>query len=454
MNERKQKKSLTVAKRIQRSFGNQLFILALFCDLIAVSLATVAWCYQAERDYSGLEKPAELMQGVSREFQRLPDAAGTKQTTYVVSMEGRQSGYYPMGNFLSLTFALTGAALILELLLIGILDLISAAQVRSQLKPLRQLAEEAIRLSRTPLDATRPPESRGKNKPTYEKFHTLEDAIGHIRPDAPEQRLSTGDRDLAGIETSINDLLARMQASYQQQTRFVSDASHELRTPIAVIKGYADMLARWGKDDVTVLDEGITAIQSETEHMSRLVEQLLFLARGDSGRTHLHFERLDLKLLLNEVYEESRMIHPGHKWSLAAPDPVLVQADAAMLKQAVRILIDNAVKYTSPGNEIRLRAYLTQGGEACMEVQDSGTGIIAEDLSHVFERFFRSDPSRAEKTGGTGLGLAIAKWIVDRHEGFFNITSVPEVGTRICILLPQSINAGNNAPQSHLESGI
>jgi signal transduction histidine kinase len=176
--------------------------------------------------------------------------------------------------------------------------------------------------------------------------------------------------------------------------------------------------------------------------MNRLVEQLLFLARGDSGRTKLAFEPFSLRDMVREVYEESVMIHPGYKWSLFAEQDVTVTGDAAMLKQAVRILVDNAVKYTQEGQGVALRATANAESIPCVSVQDSGIGIAREDVPHVFERFFRSDPARSRQSGGTGLGLAIAKWIIDRHGGYFELVSSEGIGTRFTICLPQTAAGG------------
>ena len=231
-----------------------------------------------------------------------------------------------------------------------------------------------------------------------------------------------------------------MREAYREQSRFVSDASHELRTPIAVIQGYADMLSRWGKNDEKVLGEGIAAIQSESAHMKTLIEQLLFLARGDSGKNQMVMEETDLAAMMREVYEESCMIHADRTWRCDADAPVTVLGDAAMLKQTARILVDNAVKYTSAGARITLRARM-QGDVPCFEVQDNGIGISKADIAHIFDRFYRSDPARARTTGGTGLGLSIAKWIVDKHKGYIDVFSREEIGTRMRVLLPQEKQA-------------
>ena len=183
-----------------------------------------------------------------------------------------------------------------------------------------------------------------------EKYQQIEDAISSLQPNEQEI-LSFGDSDLQGIEAAMNNLLMRMRDSYRQQARFVNDASHELRTPIAVIQGYANMLARWGSRDEKVLNESIEAIQHESEHMKYLVEQLLFLARGDSGKTKLTLEEISLSQLMEEIYEESLMIDEKHPYRYRKPqEEIVVQADGTLLKQAVRILTDNsALRFVTCG---------------------------------------------------------------------------------------------------------
>ncbi len=267
------------------------------------------------------------------------------------------------------------------------------------------------------------------------KFAELEDAIDRIRPE-DEMLLSLNDSDLAGIEAAMNNLLIRMRETNRQQARFVNDASHELRTPIAVIQGYANMLERWGSEDKQVLEESIHAISNEAEHMNKLVEQLLFLARGDSGRTKLKLEQIELNDMMQEIYEESFMIDEKHLYRLRNADelePIVVNADLTLLKQAVRILIDNAAKYTKEGDEIILGIGRTKNKKPYIQVQDTGIGMAESDVVHMFDRFYRSDEVRGYS--GTGLGLSIAKWIVDMHGGHFEILSRTELGTRIRIVL-------------------
>ncbi len=266
-----------------------------------------------------------------------------------------------------------------------------------------------------------------------DKYHLIEEKITSLEP-TEEAKLSFGDEDLAGIERAMNSLLTRIRESNRQQARFVNDASHELRTPIAVIEGYANMLARWGREDEKVLDESINAIQNESAHMKHLVEQLLFLARGDAGRTVVNPVDVNLCEMMQSVYEESLMIDEGHIYKYSCPvDPVYTTADEGLLKQAVRILVDNAAKYTREKDEIIPSVGYVSGDEVYLQVQDTGIGMKESDVEHMFERFYRSDEARS--FGGTGLGLSIAKWIVDKHNGHFEITSREELGTRIKIVL-------------------
>ncbi len=316
--------------------------------------------------------------------------------------------------------AVAGSIIILQLLSLLLRYFGENRRIRKILSPINEIALRADQLSRLSF--------------TEDKYQVLEDAIEHITP-GEARTLSFQDDDLVGVEAAINNLLVRMRDTYRQQARFVNDASHELRTPIAVIQGYANMLDRWGKEDETILDESITAIRNEADHMNHLVDQLLFLARGDSGKTAVTLEEIDLCAMMQEVYEESFMIDEAHPYRYRPDVPSLpIKADQALLKQAVRILIDNAAKYTKAGDEIILACGYAPSGDTYIQVQDSGIGMEEADVQHMFERFYRSDEVRSYQ--GTGLGLSIAKWIVDKHGGHFEILSRTGLGTRIRIILP------------------
>ena len=270
----------------------------------------------------------------------------------------------------------------------------------------------------------------------------IEQAIERASVDSPS--VTTGDADLASIEVALNRLLRQMQEAKLQQMRFVNDASHELRTPIAVIQGYVNMLDRWGKDDPDVLAESITSLKAESEHMQELVEQLLFLARGDAGRTVLRRANTNLAALVGEVCEESQMIDAGHTYRLAydaalTGDPRCnASVDVALVKQALRVIVQNAAKYSDAGTPISFGVAPDAGaGTIDISVEDEGIGMNQESAAHAFERFYRADNARDAGAQGSGLGLAIAKWIVDSHGGVIGVTSVEGVGSRFTIRLPR-----------------
>lgn len=324
--------------------------------------------------------------------------------------------------------------------------------IRNKLRPLNDLAERAEAIGSIPFDATH--------------LENLERAIANVSGNEDEVRIETKDKDLQGIEAALNNLLQRMKESQKQQTRFVSDASHELRTPIAVIQGYVNMLDRWGKEDESVLNESIEALKHESEYMKELVEQLLFLARGDSGRNTLNMVDFDLAEVVREVFEESMMIDSKHSYQFrvcgvdctnegledegdetdgqlpVVDNPmlrksVIMHGDVAMVKQSIRIFVQNAAKYTAEGDSVILGVD-DRDGLASYLIQDEGIGIEGKDLNHIFERFYRSDEARNGKTGGSGLGLSIAKWIIDAHEGKVDVVSRPEFGSRFTVSFPMN----------------
>ena len=268
------------------------------------------------------------------------------------------------------------------------------------------------------------------------KFEQLEHAIENISPDSPDAVVSTGDSELASIEIALNNLLKHMRESQLQQARFVSDASHELRTPIAVIQGYVNMLDRWGKEDESVLNESIEALKSESEHMKELVEQLLFLARGDSGRNHLNKVEIDMSEIMREVWEEATIIDEKHRYELVDNTDATAKqyfiGDVAMIKQSARIFLQNAAKYSPEDSTITIKVQ-QRDGRISYIIQDEGIGMNEADLSHIFERFYRSDKARNGETGGSGLGLSIAKWIVDAHDGVIDVLSRTDLGTRFTV---------------------
>ena len=253
-------------------------------------------------------------------------------------------------------------------------------------------------------------------------------------------------KDLASV---INSMLDRIERSYNSQKQFVSDASHELRTPISVIRGYTDMLKRWGKDDPEILDEGIAAILQETEGMKDLVESLLFLARHDKKTLMMEITSFDPSELVRELLKEEEMVHGDYRFSSDALDPISIKADRNMIKQVLRILCDNAVKYSAAGTEVILSCRNEGDGMCCLSVKDHGQGISQEDLTKVFDRFYRSDKARKSETGGHGLGLSIARIIVVAHNGKIRVRSKPGAGTVFSVMLPVDCKAEQTVADSN-----
>ena len=438
----------STARKISRSWLWRLFWIFFRMNLVLLILAALGFCFYQER----LALGDQWSPDIGRELQ-IEDVDTTGGLCEVAagalsSLRGASYIFYgPDGVRYEVacqayvdTMGMAGLVLLAIETLIFLGQMMSGRKkARRLLRPLDRMARAAELLGRSAGRVETAPQDGGEVG--GEKLHGLEDAIGRISPEHPEEKLDMGDSDLQGLEDAINGLLSRMHEAYRQQAQFVSDASHELRTPIAVIQGYAGMLDRWGKQDEKVLDESIAAIKSEAGYMSKLVEQLLFLARGDTGRNRMEFKEISLGELMEEVCEDCRVIDQSHDYRLENRGEARCSGDWDMLKQCARILTDNALKYTPEGGLICLRTYVNAAGEACMEVQDSGIGVSAEDMQHMFDRFYRSDPARARQSGGTGLGLAIARWIVDRHGGHFDVLSREGLGTRMTVCLPAAEKA-------------
>lgn len=421
----------SIARRINRSAVMRLLLAMVFFDALAVVLGGIS--FMANSDHAFLDPGTPLIQNMHFVWQQTGTFSEKLASVQcVLTLGDGTARTVHFGLYLHSAETVMSLVGIMQLIWLAVALLRGSRRTVKFLRPLEKMAETAEQLSRATFDE--------------QKYHELEHAISALEPSMPEDRLHTGDRELLGLETAVNNLVTRMHESYRQQIRFVSDASHELRTPISVIQGYADMLNRWGAKDEKVLHESIDAIRGETRHMQKLVEQLLFLARGDAGRTQLSARPIDLAQMVKEVGEEYRMINAAHPFQVQADAAVPATGDPEMLKQAARILVDNAVKYSRDGEEVVLRAFVNKDGQPAFSVQDNGAGISAKDMPHIFERFYRADPARTRQMGGTGLGLSIAKWIVDKHDGYFNVLSREGLGTRIEVVLPQGAASAGQSP--------
>lgn len=243
----------------------------------------------------------------------------------------------------------------------------------------------------------------------------------------------TGRTDEIGVlARSINQTLERLERLFQTQQRLLADVSHELRTPLTAIRGNLDLMRRMGMGD----PESMDIIQEEVERMTRLVGDLLLLARADAGGSPVAQTKVELDTLIFEVYRQAEILAKGEvEVTLTAVDPVCVMGDTDRLKQLFLNLASNAVKYTPAGGNVYI-SLAAEDGWAIVEVADTGIGIPAEDIPYIFDRFYRVDKARSRGLGGTGLGLSIVKWISQSHGGDVTVTSTVGEGSRFIVSLP------------------
>lgn len=238
--------------------------------------------------------------------------------------------------------------------------------------------------------------------------------------------------EVGNLVLSFNQTLERLEALFTSQQRFLADVSHELRTPLTVIKGNVDLMRRIKEAD----EESLTSIDQEAGRLTRLVGGLLMLAQAESGKLPLNFGRVELDLLLTEVFTEMRML-AGNKVRvhLNDIDQVIVHGDRDRLKQVLLNLVANAIQYTPAGGDIYI-SLSKLGDQGRLIIRDTGPGIPAEDLPHIFDRFYRAEKSRTRsQTSGFGLGLSIAHWIIEHHNGQIKVESKEGKGTTFAIWL-------------------
>jgi signal transduction histidine kinase len=245
--------------------------------------------------------------------------------------------------------------------------------------------------------------------------------------------LKTQSKDeLYKLGSTFNKMMDILAKNFEKQQQFVSDASHELKTPLTVIESNASMLKRWGMKDPTLLEESIEAIYSEAVRMQEMTKQMLMLANHD-GDWNLDIKKVDFVSLSNETSKLMKSAYGQHISVYSPFDRVIGNADMQKMKQLLFILLDNALKYSASPIELNV-GY--EKDHVFFTVKDYGIGIPKEDIAHIFDRFYRVDKARNRETGGTGLGLSIAKQIVDSHGGSINVVSKEGEGTRFTVTLP------------------
>lgn len=260
-----------------------------------------------------------------------------------------------------------------------------------------------------------------------------------ITPQDLSQRVAvprTGD-ELQHLAETLNNMLHRIETAVVRITQFTADASHELRTPIALIRTRAEVTL----DNPRTNDQyryALREVLAESERTSALIENLMLLARSDTGTEVLDFQRTDLSALVRDVCSQAQTLAEAKqlKWKAAILEAsIWMHGDAQSLRRLLLILIDNAVKYTPHGGSVSLTVR-SFGNYAEIEVQDTGIGISEADLPHIFERFYRADKARSRDQGGTGLGLSIGRWIADSHGGDIRVESSARAGSTFLVRLP------------------
>ena len=246
--------------------------------------------------------------------------------------------------------------------------------------------------------------------------------------------LGPTDDEIGQLIEAFNQTLSRLENLFHTQRRFVADVGHELRTPLTVIKGNITLMRRMGCSD----EESLSSVEEEVDRLTRMVGDLLLLARAESGKLPLNRSIVELDALLLEVLQQSQVL-AAEKLDLRLGDfdQMLVCGDRDRLKQVLINLISNAIKYTPEGGEV-VASLSKDGNQAKITIQDDGPGIPAEDLPHIFERFYRIEKSRTRSADGKGfgLGLSIAYWIVKHHEGEIQVDSKEGEGTSFYVWLP------------------
>ena len=236
---------------------------------------------------------------------------------------------------------------------------------------------------------------------------------------------------------------APVEETFSHMRRFMADAAHELRTPLSVVRARAEVALQRARDPNEYAD-ALRGIERETMRLGRLVEDLLMLARADAGERRIERRRVFLDDITLDAVEAARLIAERKSVRLEVADfeEASANADPDLLRQLVMILLDNAIKFTKSGGVVRVQV-LSRASRSQLAVTDDGVGIPPDQISHVFERFYRGDPARtrdasasAEASTGVGLGLSIAQWIAEEHDGTIDIESTPGQGTRVTVSFP------------------
>lgn len=241
--------------------------------------------------------------------------------------------------------------------------------------------------------------------------------------------------ELSKLAMTFNNMLDRLEDYFKRQNAFISNVSHELRTPLSVLKGYIELIDRWGKDNKDVLEESISALKKEEQDMEILIERLLMLARGDNKALEVNKKKFNIYELIEELVKDARIVYGEKNIEVFCDKNIEVNADRNLIKELLRIILDNAIKYTDFDGNIKIFVEEVDKNVAIM-IKDDGIGIPQEDIPYIFDRFYRVDKARSKETGGMGLGLSIAKLIVELHGGKIDVNSQLNKGSEFKITIP------------------
>ncbi|RXZ80771.1 sensor histidine kinase [Paenibacillaceae bacterium] len=271
-------------------------------------------------------------------------------------------------------------------------------------------------------------------------LQAMADTIRSVKQKGLHERMPVkeSEDEIAALMRMFNEMMDEVERSFQQQRQFVEDASHELRTPIAIIEGHLALLHRWGKNDPIVLAESLDVSIEELKRLKGLVEELLMLSRAEREEDDIVQHRLvNPAGEINRMIAKVALIYPAYHFEahLNGLDNTILGTTSSHLEQVLLIVLDNAVKHSQAGSAVSVHGYV-EHGQAIIDIRDEGEGIAAEDLPYVFDRFYRADRARVSTRGGYGLGLSIAKHVVERYKGEISIQSKTMEGTTVRIMLP------------------
>jgi two-component system OmpR family sensor kinase len=334
-------------------------------------------------------------------------------------------GAIPLSDVNSTLNKLTALEILVGAIVLAAVGSMAWALVRLELRPLRRIEDDAAAI-----------------------------AAGDLSRRVDEAEPTT---EIGSLGASLNAMLSQIEIAFKEREasedrlrRFVADASHELKTPLTSVRGYAELFRRGAADRPEDLALVMGRIEAEAERMGILVDDLLLLARLDQGRP-LERKPFDLSATVSELVDDHRMLHPQWPIELRAPEPVTVNGDPLRLRQAIGNLLSNARAHTPPGTPVSVSVE-GDGEQAVVEVADHGPGIPPEDAARIFERFFRADPSRARASGGSGLGLSIVAAIAEAHGGRAELAETSENGSTFRVVVP--VGAEDEPPgEEHEDAG-